>query len=134
MLDEGRLHRVQPVWRAEAFDGGDLRALVHHRQRQAGIDAPAVHQHRAGTALAVVAALLAAGQVQVLTQGVEQGDAGVQPQRSRCSVHLEVHLHQFRCPCTCPVRLRRSDHGRQGHGGGRSRAQLQQFPARKGKV
>ena len=48
----------------QAFDGGDRRApSLHHRQRQAGVDAPAVDQHGAGAALAVVAALLGAGQV-----------------------------------------------------------------------
>jgi hypothetical protein len=58
--------------RAEALDGGDLRALVHHRQAQAGHDPPPIHQHRAGAALALVAALLGAGQVHVLAQRVQQ--------------------------------------------------------------
>jgi hypothetical protein len=69
--------------RAQAFDGGDLGALVHDGQRQAGVDALAVHQHGAGAALPVVAALLGAGQVQVLAQGVEQARAVVEFQRVR---------------------------------------------------
>jgi hypothetical protein len=61
--------------------------LVHHGQRQAGVDALAVEQHRAGAALAMVAALLGAGQVQVLAQRVEQRGARVQVQRvRRCAV------------------------------------------------
>ena len=40
---------------------------------EAGIDAPPVDQHRAGAALAVVAALLRAGQVEMVAQGIEQG-------------------------------------------------------------
>ena len=55
-------------------------ALVHHRERQAGVDAAAVDDHRAGAALAVVAALLGAGEVQVLAQRVEQRRARVELQ------------------------------------------------------
>ena len=55
-----------------------LVALVHHGEGQAGIDAPAVHQHRAGAALAVVAALLGAGEAQVFAQGVEQRGARIE--------------------------------------------------------
>jgi hypothetical protein len=51
---------------------------MHDGERQAGIDAPAVDDDRAGAALAVVAALLGAGQVQVLAQRVEQRGAGVE--------------------------------------------------------
>jgi hypothetical protein len=50
---------------------------VHHGQAQAGIDAAAVDDHGAGAALALVAALLGAGQVQVFAQQVEQRGAGV---------------------------------------------------------
>jgi hypothetical protein len=74
-IHEGLLHRVRLLRAAEPFDRDDLAAVVHHRQGQAGIDALAVHQHGAGAALAAVAALLGAGQVQHFAQGVEQGDA-----------------------------------------------------------
>ena len=73
VVDEGLLQRMQRAVRRQAFDGGDLRAVLHHRQREAGIDAPAVDQHRAGAALAVVAALLGAGEVEMVAQRVEQG-------------------------------------------------------------
>ncbi len=55
-----------------------LVALVHHRERQARIDAPAVDDHRAGAALAVVAALLGAGEMQMLAQRVEQRGARIE--------------------------------------------------------
>ena len=58
MLDEGGLHRMQVLRRAQPLDGGDLVALVHHRERQAGVDPPAVDDDRAGAALAVIAAFL----------------------------------------------------------------------------
>ena len=60
-----------------AFDGEDVGAVVAERQRQAGIDPPPVDQHGAGAALAAVAALLGAGQIQALAQQVEQRDARV---------------------------------------------------------
>ena len=82
VLHEGGLHRMQVVRRAQALDGGDLVALVHHRERQAGVDPPAVDDHRAGAALAVVAALLGAGEMQVLAQRIEQRGAGVDLQRT----------------------------------------------------
>jgi hypothetical protein len=57
---------------------------VHHRQGQAGIDPPAIDNHRAGAALAVVATFLGAGELQVFPQGIEQSGAGVEVQLLRC--------------------------------------------------
>ena len=42
-----------------------------HGEREAGIDPPSVHQHRTGAALAVIAALLGAGQVEMVAQRIE---------------------------------------------------------------
>jgi hypothetical protein len=134
VFDERSLHRVQFVRGAQPFDGGDLRARVHHRQGQAGIDAAAVHQHRAGTALAVVAAFLGAGQVQVLAQCIQQGDAGVQLQRARLAVDLEGHLGGHRCACAGGVSLGFCDHGGDDHAGGRAGAEFQHVAAGKGKL
>ncbi len=67
-----------------------LVAFVHHGERQAGIDPPPVDHHGAGAALAVVAALLGAGQVQVLAQGVEQRGAGVEL-RDRATLPFTVN-------------------------------------------
>ena len=58
-----------------------LRAVLHDGEREAGIDAPSVDQHRAGAALAVIAALLGAGEVEMIAQRVEQGRPGRNPQR-----------------------------------------------------
>src|SRR5205823_4901536 len=49
-----------------------LSAVHHHAQREAGVDAFAVDQDRAGPALAVVAALLRPRELEVLAQRVEQ--------------------------------------------------------------
>ena len=96
MLDERRLHRVQVVGRAQALDGGDLVALVHDREREAGGDPPAIHDHGAGAALALIAALLAAGQMQVLAQCVEQGGARIELELPACPVYVEGHVHGLR--------------------------------------
>ena len=77
MRDERRLHRMQLVAPCDALDGEDVGAVVAYRQRQAGIGPPPIDQHRAGAALAAVASLLGAGQVQTLAQEIEQRDAGI---------------------------------------------------------
>src|SRR5262249_30775801 len=48
------------------------RAVLHHRERQARIDPPPVDQHGAGAALAVVAPLLGAGEVELKPQRIKQ--------------------------------------------------------------
>jgi hypothetical protein len=68
-------------------------------ERQARHHTLAVDQHRAGAAGALVAALLRAGQAQVVTQGVQQGDAGVEPQRVGGAVDLEGDLHLWNFGC-----------------------------------
>jgi hypothetical protein len=65
---------------SDAFDGGDFVTIVHHREGQAGIDPLAIDVHRAGAALAVVAAFLRAGQEKVFTQAVEERRARVDAQ------------------------------------------------------
>ena len=59
------------------LDGGDVAARRLQRQHQAGIDRRAVHQHRAGAAVAVAAAFLGAGQAEPVAQQVEQRVARV---------------------------------------------------------
>ncbi len=65
----------------ETLDGRDVIALVHHGEGQAGIDPPAVDQHRAGAALAVVAAFLRTREADVFAQCIEQGRARIERQR-----------------------------------------------------
>jgi hypothetical protein len=55
-------------------------AFDARRQRQAGQHAAIVDQYRAGAALAVIAALLAAGQADVFAQRVEQRGAHIKRQ------------------------------------------------------
>src|SRR5262245_60768104 len=76
VLDEGVLQGVQGAILGQPLDGRDMRAILHDGKRQAGIDAPAVDQDGASSALAMVAALLGTGQVEAVAQGVEQGRPG----------------------------------------------------------
>ena len=74
---EGGLHGVQSVRPAQALDGGDRVALVHDGEGQAADDAQSVHQHGAGPALTMVAALLRTREAEMLTQRIQQRRAGV---------------------------------------------------------
>ena len=77
MRDESGLDGMQFVAASDALDGEDVGAVVADRQSQARIDPPAVDQDRTRAALAAVASLLGAGQVQTLAQEIEQRDARV---------------------------------------------------------
>src|SRR5262249_21964924 len=90
VVDEGLLHRVQrPVGRGESLDGGHGGALRRHRQGEAGQYPAAVHQHRAGPALPVIAALLGPGEAEMLAQGIEQGGARIERQPVLAAVDVE---------------------------------------------
>src|SRR6266851_2730990 len=77
VLDEGCLHGMKVVGLADAFDGCDLFIGMHHGEGEAGVHAAAVDMDGAGSALTVVAALLCAGEIEVLAEAVEEGGAGV---------------------------------------------------------
>src|SRR5689334_15081677 len=74
VLDEGALHGMQLAARGQALDSGDLAALARDGQRKAGQDRPAGYPYRARAAGSLVASLFRAGQVQVITQRVQQAD------------------------------------------------------------
>ncbi len=89
---EGGLQRIEPAAFGETLDGHDRAALDLRRGDEAGADLRAVEQHRAGAAIAGIAADLGAGQPQILTQEVgEPADGG----RHHCffpPVHPEMEL------------------------------------------
>jgi hypothetical protein len=92
VLDEGRLHRVELIPLRQPLDRRDLPALQGGGEGQARQDAPPVNEHRAGPALALVAPLLRAGQLEPFAQGVEQHDARIDVQGCRRAVDLEYDL------------------------------------------
>jgi hypothetical protein len=70
MGDEGRLQRVQPAIGPQSFDGGDRGAVLHDGKRQARHHPAPVDEHSAGTALAMVAALLSTGEIEIFAERV----------------------------------------------------------------
>jgi hypothetical protein len=58
VFDESRLHYMQSIASAQSLDRRYFIAFQHHRQSQAGVDAPAIEQNRAGAALTVIATFL----------------------------------------------------------------------------
>src|SRR3954451_5959717 len=88
--DEGGLHTVWLLDRAEAFDGGDLAAREARGRNRAGAHRLAIDQHRAGAALAEAAAVFGALQAEIVADGVQQGLFGIaNVERSRAPVHRE---------------------------------------------
>jgi hypothetical protein len=69
-----RLYRRQlAVSGRDALDGRDLRTLNLHREHQAGPHCRPVEQHRAGTARAVLATQVRAGQAASIAEEIGQG-------------------------------------------------------------
>ena len=96
MLDEGLLQRVQGVGAGalkarESLDGGDLGAVLHHREDEAGIHPRAVHEHRAGAALRDAAAELGAGQAQLIAEHPEKRHVVFDIDLVQGSVDPELH-------------------------------------------
>src|SRR5919107_4775731 len=88
------------------LDGGDLPAVVLDGQGQARVDPHAVDEHRAGTAGALVAALLGAGHPEPLTQRVEQAHPRLDVERLDRAVHLDPYLgHSTPPPTPGPITL-----------------------------
>jgi hypothetical protein len=67
---------------------------MHRGKRQAGIDAAPVQQHRAGAALAVVAAFLGSRQPEMLTKRIEQGRARIETQDAGLTVDLKFDCYR----------------------------------------
>src|SRR3984885_9198903 len=118
VFHERCLHGVQVSGLAESFDGGDLVPFVHDGQRQTGVDAAAVHVDGAGSALAVVATFLGAGQTDGLAQAVEQRSTRIDVEIELFSVNPKGHWNSpfdgFRGRLDSGNRRRRSDHGSGG--------------------
>src|ERR1041385_6990936 len=91
--DQLALHRVQHVAARQTLDGGDPAAVALAGSDQAGVDRLAVELDGARTALALAAALLGAGQPQVLAQHVEQPLPRRRLDRAQLAVDLERELH-----------------------------------------
>ncbi len=94
-LAEGFLQRVQDFigLRApggKAFDGLHLATVRLDREQEARPDRLAVHEHRAGTAGAVLAAEVGAGQAEFLTEQVGEQEAWHHPRLALGAVDGET--------------------------------------------
>ncbi len=78
VLDEGGLHGMKIVGLADAFDGCYFLAGKHYRESETRVDAAAIDVDCTGAALAVVTALLGAGEVEAFAEKVEKRYAGFQ--------------------------------------------------------
>ncbi len=74
---------------AQAFHGGDLRALRVDGQHRAGVHGFVVHQHGASAAGAAIADALGAGKLKLVAQGVQQGDARLKLRVELFAIHIE---------------------------------------------
>src|SRR5215213_6522206 len=93
MIDERLLQWVERPVLCQSFDRRDARAIFHHRQCQTCEDPPAIDQYGASAALTLVAALLGAGQVEMIAQCVEKGRPRVEIERMRYTVHGQIDRH-----------------------------------------
>src|ERR1700760_646187 len=94
LLPETLLDRVQLAGRGQALHGGDVTAVDLDRQHRAGLDRPAVDQHRAGTAVGRVTAAVGAGQPGTPADQVGQQQPGLDLGRLLGAVEPEPDLLQ----------------------------------------
>src|SRR5262249_30251345 len=91
--DQLALHRVQQIAVRQALDGGHPAGIALPGGDQARVDGLAVEHHGARAALALAAALLGAGQPQILAQHVEQPLPRRYVDRAPLAVDLEREFH-----------------------------------------
>src|SRR3989449_7288684 len=92
-LGEGVLERMQRPTRGHPLDGFHPMPRARQAEHQTGKHGLAVHEHGAGAALAQLAAVLRAGETQVLAQHFEQGLVGREGDLDGLAVQLERDLH-----------------------------------------
>ena len=127
VINEGLLQWMQrPVFR-QPFNRGDARTVDHDCKRQAGNNAPAINQHRAGAALTLVTALFRAGQVKMLAQHIEQCRPRIERERMLRPVHGDIHGNRARCAVVRPWLS--GSTGGQAHGNRHHRTAGENVPA-----
>lgn len=94
MLQKCSLLRIELPFFCQTFDGGDLIALMHDREGQARIDSPAVHMHRAGSTLPVVATFLRSEEPEIFSQRIQQRNAWLDLQMLYCVVDFQRNFHR----------------------------------------
>ena len=93
MVDKRLLQRREGFRGPQALDRHDLVAVVHAGEGEAGVDPSTVQKDGAGAALAMVAALLGAGETEMMAEGVEEGGSHVSVEHAELSVDVQRRLH-----------------------------------------
>ena len=95
MVDEGLPERVQDVFYSLSFEHGDIGPFLHDSEREAGVNGPAIHRHRAGA----ITAFVRTGEVEMIAKRI---GANVS-----CPL-LPVDIERYRAPIvgTGPVFVR----------------------------
>ena len=96
MLDEGLLHWMKTIAGCEALDCADRSSLDRSGQRETRQYAAAVDVYGARATLAVIAALLGAGEPQVLAPRIEQGDTRIECHPDGFAVDRHHHVNKLR--------------------------------------
>jgi hypothetical protein len=95
--DPGELDAVRAL-RVQSLDGRDAAVREIAQPGLPGAHRLAVHMHRAGAALGDAAAVLRAGQAEVVAQRPEQGHVGVEVKAAHLTVHGQFD-HSADPPC-----------------------------------
>src|SRR5215470_2799130 len=92
-IAEGLLYWMERRPVGQAVDRTNLLALDFDRKRRARVGGPAVDDHRAGAAHPAVAAALVAGEIRLVTQGIEQRHARLDVQIQPFAVDHQLDWH-----------------------------------------
>ncbi len=103
--DERLLQRVHRTVRRETLDRGHLVAVGRHREHETRLDGLAVEEDRARTAVAEVAPPFGAGQPEVVSQQLEEGDVG--PHRNAAGVAVDREMDYSSPSVSLPMPLPR---------------------------
>jgi hypothetical protein len=94
------LHRVKIIRLTDPLQRGDLIAFMQSGQRETGKHAPAINVHCAGPALAMIASLLRAGQLEMLAEAIQERSARIDPQIVLLAINPERNRDRvFRFGC-----------------------------------
>ncbi len=96
VIDECLLNGMEVAGFAQAFHGGDLRALRINGQHRTGVDGFVVHEHGACAAGAAIADALGAGKLKLVAQSVQQGDARFKLRIQLLAIHIERYRNLTR--------------------------------------
>jgi hypothetical protein len=88
-LTEGRLHRMQFAIVAQPFDRGDLGALRLDGQDRASLNGASIQMHGTGAALSGIATHVGSGEMQLITDQLDQKGPGINVDLNGTPIHGE---------------------------------------------